>query len=132
MNVFSKIKFEDNFTSTNLIFDNVNLESELSLNSYIENIKINFEDIWKKNNEINTSIRLTLEIILETNNFDKIKEFEKVVNQIDLISSFRIKKFTIDKNIYEIIYNGNPDSLIKKFSNFNIPLIYDGEKWVIQ
>ena len=132
MNVFSKIKFQDNFTFTNLIFDNVNLESELSLNSYIENIKINFEDIWKKNNEINTSIRLTLEIILETNNFDKIKEFEKVVNQIDLISSFRIKKFTIDKNIYEIIYNGNPDSLIKKFSNFNIPLIYDGEKWVIQ
>ena len=132
MNVFSKIKFQDNYTSTNLTFDNVNLNNEILLNSYIENLKISYEDIWKKNNEINTSIRLTLEIVLETNDFDKISQFEEVVNEIDLISSFKIKKFTTNKNIYEIIYSGNPDSLIKKFFNLNIPLVYDGEKWIIQ
>ena len=84
------------------------------------------------NNKINTSIKLTLEIVLETHDFNKISQFEKIVNKIDLISSFRIKKFTVNKNIYEISYSGNPYSLIKKFSNFDIPLIYDGEKWVIQ
>jgi hypothetical protein len=132
MNIFSKIKFHDNFTSTNLIFDNINLDNELLVNSYIENIKISYEDIWKKNNKINTSIKLTLEIVLETHDFDKISQFEKIVNKIDLISSFRIKKFNVNKNIYEISYSGNPYSLIKKFSNFDISLIYDGEKWVIQ
>ena len=132
LNIFSKIKFHDNFTSTNLIFDNINLDNELLVNSYIENIKISFEDIWKKNNKINTSIKLTLEIVLETHDFNKISQFEKIVNKIDLISSFRIKKFTVNKNIYEISYSGNPYSLIKEFSNFDIPLIYDGEKWVIQ
>jgi hypothetical protein len=110
----------------------MNFDNELLVNSYIENIKISFEDIWKKNNKINTSIKLTLEIVLETHDFNKISQFEKIVNKIDLISSFRIKKFTVNKNIYEISYSGNPYSLIKKFSNFDIPLIYDGEKWVIQ
>ena len=86
----------------------------------------------EKNNEINTSIKLTLEIILETKDFNKISQFEEIVNKIDLISSFRIKKFTVNNNIYEIFYSGNPDSLIKKFSNYDIPLIYDGEKWIIQ
>ena len=132
MNIFSKIKFHDNFISTNLIVDNINLDNELLVNSYIENIKISFEDIWKKNNKINTSIKLTLEIVLETRDFNKISQFEEVVNKIDLISSFKIKRFTVDKSIYEIYYSGNPNSLIKKFSNFNIPLIYDGEKWIIK
>jgi hypothetical protein len=132
MNVFSQIKFQDNYTSTNLTFDNVNLNNEVLLNSYVDNLKISYEDIWKKNNEINTSIRLTLEITLETNDFDKISEFEEIANKIDLISSFRIKKFTVNKNIYEISYSGNPYSLIKKLSTFDIPLTYDGEKWVIQ
>tara|TARA_B100000315_G_scaffold104134_1_gene95422 strand:- start:525 stop:1598 length:1074 start_codon:yes stop_codon:yes gene_type:complete len=132
INVFSKIKFKDNFTSTKSTFDNVYFDNEQLINSYIKNLKISFEDIWKKSNEINTSIKLTLQIVLETNDFNKISQFEEVVNKIDLISSFKIKKFTVDKNIYEIYYSGNPNSLIKKFSNFNIPLIYDGEKWIIK
>ena len=132
INVFSKIKFKDNFTSTKLTFDNVYFDNEQLINSYIKNLKISFEDIWKKSNEINTSIKLTLQIVLETNDFDKISQFEEVVNKIDLISSFKIKRFTVDKSIYEIYYSGNPNSLIKKFSNFNISLIYDGEKWIIK
>ena len=77
-------------------------------------------------------IKLTLEIVLDTHDFNKISQFEKIVNKINLISSFRIKKFTVNKNIYEISYSGNPYSLIKKLSTFDIPLTYDGEKWVIQ
>ena len=74
---FQKLNLKINYTSTNLIFDNVKLDNELLLNSYIENLKISFEDIWKKNNEINTSIKLTLEIILKTNDFEKIIQFEE-------------------------------------------------------
>ena len=130
--IFSKIKLDDNLSSTNIYYDNVDLKNEVLLNSYIHDLKNNFDDIWKKYNQINTSIKLNLEIILKTNNFDKIKEFENAISEIDLINAYQIKKFDIDKNIYNISYNGKPDVLIKKLLYYNFFLIYNGENWIVK
>ena len=132
LNVFSKIKFKKNFKNSNIIIDNVNLKDSFLIHSYIEKLKIHYEDIWKKQNQINTSIKLSLEIILHSNNFNEIKNFEDVLNDIYLINSFSIKKFNLEKNIYEIIYNGDPNTLIDKFKENDIFLFHDDNKWIVK
>ena len=85
---------------------------------------------WESKNEINTSIKLSLQIFFPNSEFKKIKDFEKKLNEIELVNSFSIKEFNLKQNIYEIIYNGSPDILMSKFMDHNIPLIYKNERWV--
>ena len=132
LNIFSKIKFKEKLINSNLVINNVNLDNPLLLQSYIENLKIHYEDIWKKQNEINTSIKLSLEIVLNSKDFVKIENFENTLNNIYLINSFSIKKFNLEKNVYEIIYNGDPSTLMDKFKENNIILFYDNNRWIVK
>ena len=132
LNIYSKIKFKKNSKNSNLIIDNANLKDSFLLQSYIETLKIHYEDIWKKQNQINTSIKLTLEIVLNSNNFDEIKKFENALNDIYLINSFSIKKFNLEKSVYKIVYNGNPNTLLDKFKEKNIFLLHDDNKWIVK
>jgi hypothetical protein len=69
---------------------------------------------------------------LNSNDFKKIKKFENILNSIYLINSFSVKKFNLENNIYEIIYNGDPSTLIDKFKENNISLFYDKNKWIVR
>ena len=46
--------------------------NEVLFNSYVDNLKISYEDIWKKNNEINTSIKLPITISINSKKTKKI------------------------------------------------------------
>ena len=131
LNKYSKIKFKDNVKNSNFIIENINLNDISLVQSYIDLLKVHYEDIWKKQNEINTSIKLTLEIVLNSNDFKKIQKFENTLNNIYLINSFNVKKFNLKRNIYEIIYNGNPSSLISRLKDENIILTYENNKWIV-
>ena len=77
----------------------------------IVKLKEIYEDYWKKNNIINTSIKLPLTISLDIKNNKKINEFEKSLSELDLISYFSIYKFNNQEIFYKIVFNGSP----KKF-----------------
>ena len=131
LTIFSKTNFLGVTNNFSLNFSKVDLNNKEKINDYIYKIKTSYEDIWKKYNQINTSLNLTLEVHLNTSNFEKIEKFENTLLNIDVIKSFSIKKFNLDKNIYEVIYNGNPDKLIEKFSDYGISLSYENQKWTV-
>ena len=129
--VYSKIKIQEKYVNSNLILENIDLENTKLVKSYIKKIKIHYDDIWKKNNQLNISIKLPLRIILNTNSNLKIQEFENALKKIEQIYSFSIKQFDINKNVYEIIYNGSPDTIKKNFAVHNIILEYIDQKWIV-
>ena len=129
---FSKIKFEEFKKNSNAVFYDINIKNNNSVMSVIKKIKIQLNDIWKDFNEVNTSIKLSMNIILESNSADEISKFENTLSRIDDIDSFLIKKFNLDKTIYEVNYNTNPSKLIKQFSINNYTIVNEEGSWVVK
>ena len=132
LNFFSKIKFQEYKKNSNLIFYKVDIKDADSIATVIKKVKVHLNDIWKDFNEINTSIKLSIDLILNSNNVDKISKFENTLTKIDDINSFSIKKFDLKKTVYEIIYNTNPNKLIKQFSIYGFEIVNAEGLWVIQ
>ena len=132
LNFFSKIKFEEYKKNSKLIFHKVNINDEDSIVAIIKKTKVHLNDIWKNFNEINTSIKLSINLILNSNNADNISKFENTLTKIDDIGYFSIKKFDLNKTVYEIIYNTDPNKLIKQFSFYGFEIVNDESQWVIQ
>ena len=132
LNFFSKIKFQEYKKNSNLIFYKVDIKDADSIVTMIKKVKVHLNDIWKDFNEINTSIKLSINLILNSNDADKISQFENTLVKIDDISSFSIKKFDLNKTFYEIIYNTDPNKLIKQFSIYGFEIVNDESRWVIQ
>jgi len=132
LNFFSKIKFEEYKKNSNLIFYKVDIKDIDSISSIIKKTKVHLNDIWKDFNEINTSIKLSINLILNSNDADKISKFENTLSKIDDIGSFSIKKFDLNKTIYEIIYNTDPNRLMRQFSIYGFEIVNDESQWVIK
>ena len=61
--VLSRIFLNNNLVLLNKSFEKKNLNNEEDLKNIIENLKVSYENSWKKNNLINTSIKLKMENI---------------------------------------------------------------------
>ncbi len=132
LDFFSKIKFEQYKKNSSLIFHNVDIKKKDSITAIIKKAKLHLNDIWKDFNEINTSIKLSINLILNSNDANKISKFENTLAKIDDIGSFSIKKFDLNKTVYEIIYNTDPNKLIKQFSIYGFEIVNDESRWIIQ
>jgi len=114
--VLSKVNLNNRLILDNQYFDNYNSEDEI--NNLIKVTKIRFNDLWKKENQINTSIKLPLIITVDLNDNKKIEDFEKIVDELDLVSNFFISKIDNKKVYYTLIYNGTPKAFINSVENF--------------
>ena len=130
--VLSRITVNEKVIIKNQSFSNLDLNDEAEVKNIINNLKIIYEDYWKNYNKINTSIKLSLNIKLNTLNHSKISNFEKILNKGDLIYDFTIYKFNKDFIYYEVIFNGTPDFFLKtmKDNDFN----FDTQKkiWILK
>ena len=98
--ILSKINIkENNFIKSNS-FKNIDLNDSKSLKELIDSLKIIYEDFWKVNNLINTSIKLPLLIRVNNKNFDLSSKFEETLDNIDLINKHSISKFNKDFIFY--------------------------------
>ena len=98
----------------------------------LENLKNIYEDYWKKNNEINTSIKLPLTLSVDSRNHKRVAQLETAFNVLDLVSDFYILKFD-NKNIqYRIVYNGSPRNFLNDMSKNNFDLIMENNVWIIR
>ena len=95
-------------------------------------MKTNFENKWKKINQINTSIKLPLTLQLETKNYDLINKFESEISKLDLVSRFYIENFSTEMTTYKIIYNSTPDRFIQEINKDGIKLNTSFKIWRIQ
>ena len=112
LRLFSKIKFGKNDLLLNNIYNLDDIENEDKVNEIIYNIKDNFEDKWKSVNKINTSIKLTIRLSVDSNNTKFSEKLENKLSSIDLISNFKIERFNNKEIVYKIIFNGTPNKLL--------------------
>ena len=130
--ILSKIYLNNSLKINNQRFLKINLDNEKDFEKILEKLKTVYEDYWKKNNEINTSIKLPITLTINSRNHKKITELEEAFRAIDLISDFYIIKFN-NKNIeYKIMYNGSPKTFFNNMSQKNFDLTLKNDVWTVR
>ena len=130
--VLSKINLNNSLKINNKKFSKMNINTEKDFKKIRESLKTIYENYWKKNNEINTSIKLPLTISISTQRYKKILELEKALNSMDLVSNFYILKFDNQNIYFKIIYNGSPKIFLNDFNKRNINLLTKNEVWSVK
>ena len=130
--ILSKIHLNNTLKVNNQKYPNINLTNKKDLNMILENLKNIYEDEWKKNNEISTSIKLPLTISIKSTDYKKIVYLEEVLANIDLISNFYILNFNNKHTKYRIIYNGSPITFLNDMSNRNFDLVMENNVWAVK
>ena len=130
--VLSKINFKDSLKLNNQKFENIDLNDEKNFQKILISLKNIYEDYWKNNNEINTSIKLPLTVSVESKDYKKIQKLERVLGKIDLVSNFYILRFNNKNIFYKIIYNGSPKNFLNDLSKNNINLKTKKNIWIIE
>tara|TARA_B100000780_G_C21083335_1_gene436357 strand:+ start:161 stop:1027 length:867 start_codon:yes stop_codon:yes gene_type:complete len=130
--ILSKINLNNSLQINNQKYTQINLDNEKDFQKILKNLKTTYEDYWKKNNEINTSIKLPINVSVSSKNYKRIIELEEVFSNIDLISNFYILKFDSNNTQYKIIYNGSPKTFFNVMSKNNFDLIMENSVWTIK
>ena len=131
LRVLSKISIKEEVVLKNQLFKNLNLSNDDELEVLIRELKIIYEDYWKKVNQINTSIKLPLSIKVKNEN-EKISNFEKQLNDTDLIYDYYISKFDKDYTYYQITFNNTPDIFLKIMSENNYNFNTQNQIWILK
>ena len=130
--ILSKINFNNSLKINNQKYTNVDLSLEKDFNKILYNQKIIYEDEWKKNNEINTSIKLPLTISVDSKDYKKIIKLEYALANIDLVSNFFIYSLNNEHTKYRIIYNGSPKTFLNDMNNRNFDLKMEKNIWTVK
>ena len=129
--VLNKIFFNKKNNLKNLNFNEINLNNEEEIFEFIDNLKLVYEDFWKSQNQINTSVKLSLNISIDNTNNIKINKFEKILSDMDLIYNFYIYKFDNKNNFYKVIFNGTPDKFLEVMSYKNYEFEIKNKIWIL-
>ena len=92
MRALSRILINGKVVLKNQTFSSIDVNNLDQVKKIIDELKIIYEDYWKNLNQINTSIRLSLSLKIDSSDNLKISNFEKVLGETDLIYNF-ISKF---------------------------------------
>jgi len=130
--VLSKINLNNSLKVSNQTYSKIDLTNEKNVNIILKDLKNIYEDEWKKNNEINTSIKLPLTISLNSKDYKEISKLENVFANINLISNFYILNFDNKFIQYRIIYNGSPKNFLNDMTNRNFILVMKNNVWVVK
>jgi hypothetical protein len=95
-------------------------------------MKIIYEDYWKNLNQINTSIRLSLSLKIDSSDNLKISNFEKILGKTDLIYNFFISKFDKDFIYYQVIFNGTPNNFLEIMEENNYNFDTQNKIWLLK
>ena len=130
--VLSKINLNDSLKVSNQKYSQIDLTNEKNIDIILKDLKNIYEDEWKKNNEINTSIKLPLTISLNSKDHKKIIKLDKALANNDLVSNFYILNFNNKLTQYRVIYNGSPKIFLNDMTNRNFNLVMENKVWVIK
>ena len=130
--ILSKINLNNSLKIKNQKYYEIDLTNEKDFNMILENLKNLYEDEWKKNNEINTSIKLPLTISINSKDYKKIINLEEALTNIDLISNFYILNFNNQDTLYKIVYNGSPKTFLNDMVNRNFDLVLENNVWIVK
>ena len=132
LRVLSRITYNNNLVIKNKSFPLKDLSDENQVDKLIKDLKLVYEDHWKKINQINTSIKLLLNIKISNENSEILSDFEKNLNNLDLINYFFITKFDKDYTYYQVIFNGTPSRFLKTMEEKNYNFNTQNKIWSIR
>ena len=130
--VLSRITLDGVVSLKNQSFSRVDFDNQNQLNTTINDLKIIYEDYWKNYNQINTSIKLMLNVRVNNNDNFKLSNFEKILNETDLIYDFFVSKFNKNFTYYQIIFNGTPNIFLKKMSDKDFSFDTQNKIWTLK
>jgi len=130
--VLSRIYINGHLILKNQSFPNIDIYNLDQIELLIRDLKMVYEDYWKGLNQINTSIRLQLNIKMDSSDNFKISKFERILGEIDLIYDFFISKFDKDFVFYQIIFNGTPSVFLKTMKENDYNFDTQNKIWVLE
>ena len=128
----SKINLNNNMKLENKNYSKVDILNDVDFSNIVKSLKQIYEDRWKKNNEINTSIKLPITISVNSKETKKTIELERVLANLDLVSDFNILNFNSESIQYKIIYNGTPNIFLNDMRKKNLELEMNNNIWTIK
>tara|TARA_B100000029_G_scaffold290313_1_gene283918 strand:- start:293 stop:1366 length:1074 start_codon:yes stop_codon:yes gene_type:complete len=128
---FSKFNVNAIKSNFKLEFEKFNLNDEDKIKQLIKSMKIKYDDEWKKINLINSSIKLNIQLNLNSKNIFFVEKIEKILNEIELIENYYISFFNNEITRISILSNSTPDKLIKEFEKFNIKVSIENNIWTL-
>tara|TARA_B100001121_G_scaffold165437_1_gene144617 strand:+ start:607 stop:1683 length:1077 start_codon:yes stop_codon:yes gene_type:complete len=132
MKVFSKIMFNNKFKINNKSFTYENIASLENVENLIRKIKLQYEDEWKKNNRINRSVKLPINLAMSSSEYKKNEDFENFLSSTDLVSNYSIKNFNNKEINYKIIFNGSPNQFLNIAANKNFLIDTKDQVWKVK
>ena len=129
LRVLSKIKLSDKIFLDNKVFENF---TNKDVSNTIKELKLLYEDYWKRENQINTSIKLPLTIAINISDNKKILDFEKAIEKFDLVSSMNVFKLDNINIYYKVIFNGTPQAFILGMKKLGYNLDIKNKIWVLK
>ena len=130
--VFSKLNLENSEMYINKDLKNLNLKDLDEINKAILDLKNDYENKWKSLNKINTSIILPIRLSIDSNNFSLSNNLENYLNEVDLISNYKIENFNSNQIIYKIIFNSTPDKFLKIMESAKFKIDTSKDIWKLQ
>lgn len=130
--ILSKINIKQNLKIHNFSENDFNMDNEVEFKKLFNELKLVYENYWKANNRINTSIKLPLTIVLNSNDYKNIEELENTLFNLELVSKFEIEKFNNDNIYYKVVYNGSPKKFIEDMNDRSINISLQDNVWKIE
>ena len=130
--VLSKMYNKKNEIIKNNSFKNLDLNIDKDIIYFKNELKNLFEDTWKKINEINTSIKLSIMIKIKNDDLIKSSQFELDLDEIELVNDYSIQKFNKEFIFYEILFNGTVKNFINIMDNKDYNLNTEKKVWIIE
>ena len=128
----SKINLNNSLKLENKNYSKVDILNNNDFSNIVKSLKQIYEDQWKKNNEINTSIKLPITISINSKKTKKIIELERALDNIDLVAGFNILNFNSESIQYKITYNGTPNIFLNDMRKNNLELEMKNNIWTIK
>ncbi len=126
-------KFNINSTESNFkqVFQTFNFEDKKEIQKLIKQMKIRYDDEWKKINLVNTSIKLNIELKLDSKNILLLEKIEKILSEIELVEKYYISNFDNKITSLSILSNTTPDKLMKEFRKYQINISAQNNVWYL-
>ena len=132
LRILSRITYNENVVLKNQLFSQQDINEEEQAKKIIKKLKIVYEDHWKNINQINTSIKLSLNIKISNKDAKVISKFEKDLDNLDLINHFIITKFDKNFTFYQVIFNGTPSIFLKIMEEKNYLFNTQNKIWLVR
>ncbi len=132
LRILSRIKIKNNLILKNETIKGINIENNEQIKNLIIKLKTLYEDYWKSSNQINTSIKLLINIKVENNDNVKLANFEKTLKMTDSISEYFIYKLDRNFTQYQLIFNGTSDVFLKNMKENNYNFDTQNKVWILK